>query len=143
MEPLRVVEALWDRVQARDWYGAAELVAEDTVVEWPVSGERIVGGKSYLAVNHEYPEGRAIRVLRIVADDAEAVSEVEVLHEGVGVFRAASFWTGRDGRIVRGREYWASLGADPRPEWRERIGAGPATRLPAGRQPDRETGSHR
>ncbi|MFG2339436.1 nuclear transport factor 2 family protein [Streptomyces yangpuensis] len=118
MESWRVVEALWDRIQARDWDGVAGLVAEDAVVEWPVSGERIVGGRNYVAVNSEYPEGWAIRVLRIVADGDEVVSEVEVPHEGVGVFRAASFWTVRDGRIVRGREYWTSPGADPRPEWR-------------------------
>lgn len=118
MEPLRVVEALWDRIQARDWDGVALLVAEDAVVEWPVSGERIVGGKNYVAVNREYPEGWAIRVLRILADGDEVVSEVEVPHESLGVFRAASFWTVRDGRIVRGTEYWTTLGADPRPEWR-------------------------
>ncbi|MFJ5774449.1 nuclear transport factor 2 family protein [Streptomyces sp. NPDC093094] len=118
MEPSRVIEALWDRVQARDWNGVAELVAQDAVVEWPVSGERIVGAENYVAVNREYPEGWTIHVLRIVADGDEVVSEVEVPHEGVGVFRAASFWTVHDGRIVRGREYWTALGSDPRPEWR-------------------------
>ncbi|WP_327254693.1 nuclear transport factor 2 family protein [Streptomyces sp. NBC_01244] len=118
MEPSRVVEALWDRIQARDWDGVALLVAPDAVVEWPVSGERIVGGKNYVAVNREYPEGWVIRVLRIVAAGDEVVSEVEVPHESLGVFRAASFWTVRDGRIVRGTEYWTSLGADTRPEWR-------------------------
>ncbi|MFD5142934.1 nuclear transport factor 2 family protein [Streptomyces sp. NPDC058401] len=118
MEPSRVVEALWDRIQARDRDGVALLVAEDAVVEWPVSGERIVGAENYLAVNREYPEGWSIRVLRIVAAGDEVASEVEVPHEGLGVFRAASFWTVRDGRIVRGTEYWTSLGADPRPQWR-------------------------
>ncbi|MFD5766354.1 nuclear transport factor 2 family protein [Streptomyces sp. NPDC127049] len=129
MEASRVVvEALWERIQARDWDGVAGLVAEDAVVEWPVSGERIVGSANFVAVNREYPEGWTIHVLRIVADGEEVVSEVEVPHEGVGVFRAASFWTVSDGRIVRGREYWTGLGADPRPEWRapfvEPIGAG-------------------
>ncbi|THA86252.1 nuclear transport factor 2 family protein [Streptomyces sp. A0592] len=118
MESSRVVQALWDRIQTRDWVGVAGLVAEDAVVEWPVSGERIVGRENYVAVNREYPEGWAIRVLRIVGAGDEVVSEVEVPHEGVGVFRAASFWTVRDGRIVRGREYWTASGADPRPEWR-------------------------
>lgn len=118
MESSRVVEALWDRVQARDWDGVAELVAEDAVIEWPVSGERIVGRENYVAVNREYPEGWAIRVLRIVADGDEVVSEVEVPHEGIGVFRAVSFWSVRDGQIAQGREYWTSPGADPRPEWR-------------------------
>lgn len=128
MDSSRVVEALWERVQARDWAGVAELVAEDAVVEWPISGERIVGSANFVAVNREYPEGWAINVLRILADGDEVVSEVEVPHEDLGVFRAASFWTVRDGRIVRGREYWTTLGADPRPEWRaafvEPMGAG-------------------
>ncbi|MFC7963314.1 nuclear transport factor 2 family protein [Streptomyces cinereoruber] len=113
-----VVGALWDRMQARDRDGLAALLAEDAVVEWPVSGERITGRDDYVAVNREYPEGWSVRVLRIVAGDGEAVSGVEVPHEGVGTFRAVSFWTVRDGRIVRGTEYWTSPGADPRPAWR-------------------------
>ncbi|MFF8959676.1 nuclear transport factor 2 family protein [Streptomyces sp. NPDC014894] len=113
-----MVEAWWDRIQARDWSGVADLFADEAVVERPVSGERIVGGQNFVAVTSEYPEGWSIRVLRIVADGDEVVSEVEVPHGDLGVFRAASFRTVRQGRIVRGREYWTSPGADPRPEWR-------------------------
>jgi ketosteroid isomerase-like protein len=108
-------------MQARDWEGVGSLVAEGVVVEWPVSGERIVGRENYVRINAEYPEGWEIRVLRIVADgDGEAVvSEVEVPHETMGVHRAVSFWTVRDGLIVEGREYWTQPGSDPAPEWRE------------------------
>ncbi|BCJ74226.1 hypothetical protein CS0771_37700 [Catellatospora sp. IY07-71] len=118
MEPKQVVLALWDRMQARDWTGLAGLLAEDVAVEWPVSAERIVGRANYVAVNAEYPEGWSIRVLRVVADGASVVSEVEVPHESMGVHRAVSFWTVRDGRIVAGREYWTQPGADPSPRWR-------------------------
>ncbi|MET7898779.1 nuclear transport factor 2 family protein [Streptomyces mirabilis] len=103
-----MVEALWDRTQARAWSAVAGLVAEDVVVEWPISAERIVGNKNFVAVNSEYPGGWSIRVLRIVADGNEVVSEVEVPHDEFGVFRAPSFWTVEQGRIVRGREYWTS-----------------------------------
>lgn len=106
MDSSKAVEALWERVQARDRDGVAGLVVEDAVIEWPVSGERIVGRENYSAVNREYPEGWAIRVLRIVADGDEVVSEVEVPYEGIGVFRAVSFWYVQKGQIVRGREYW-------------------------------------
>ncbi|NEE00174.1 nuclear transport factor 2 family protein [Phytoactinopolyspora halotolerans] len=98
--------------------GHAGLVAEDVVIEWPVSRERIVGRQNFVAVNSEYPEGWSIRVLRIVVDGDEVVSEVEVPHVGLGVFRTASFWTVGDGVITNGREYWTSLGGDPAPEWR-------------------------
>ncbi|MFI1469193.1 nuclear transport factor 2 family protein [Streptomyces wuyuanensis] len=118
MEPSKVVHELWDRMQARDWAGVGELLSDDVVVEWPVSGERIVGRDNYVRVNAEYPEGWSIRVLRIVASGEEVVSEVEVPHESLGVHRVASFWTVRSGRVVTGREYWSELGSDPAPEWR-------------------------
>lgn len=76
------------------------------------------GGKNFVAVNREYPEGWSIRILRIVADGEDVVSEVEVPHVEMGVFRAASFWKVRDGVILQGREYWTSVGGDPAPAWR-------------------------
>ena len=105
-------------MQARDWKGLSESLAEDLVVEWPVSGERIEGRDNFVRINAEYPEGWAIRVLRIVADGEVVVSEVEVPHDAMGVHRAVSFWTVRGGKIVGGREYWTELGSDPSPEWR-------------------------
>ncbi|MDT0342290.1 nuclear transport factor 2 family protein [Streptomyces litchfieldiae] len=117
-EPADIIRHLWERTQARDWAAVGELLAEDVVVEWPVSGERILGRDHYVRVNAEYPEGWTIHVLRIVASGTEVVSEVEVHHETMGLHRAASFWTVRDGRIVSGREYWTEPGSDPSPEWR-------------------------
>lgn len=118
MEPSKTIQALWDRTQARDWTSVAALLATDVVVEWPVSAERIVGRENYVRINAEYPEGWSIRVLGIVASGEEVVSEVEVPHETLGVFRAASFWTVRDGLITAAREYWTDLGGDPSPTWR-------------------------
>ena len=118
MDAARIVETLWERMQARDWAGLGELLAEDVVVEWPVSAERIVGRDNYVRINAEYPEGWSIDVLRTVSDGQTVVSEVEVPHETMGVHRAISFWTVRDGRIVSGREYWTQPGADPSPRWR-------------------------
>ena len=118
MEPKDVVRALWDRIQARDWGGMAALVAEDAVIDWPVSAERIAGRDNFVAVNREYPEGWSINVLRVVADGDQVVSEVEVPHAELGTFRAASFWTVTDGMITGGTEYWTSPGADEAPQWR-------------------------
>jgi ketosteroid isomerase-like protein len=121
LEPSEVVRALWNRIQDRDWVGVGELFAEHAVIEWPVSRERIVGRDNYVAVNREYPEGWSIHVLRIVAEDDQVVSEVEVPHSGLGIFRVASFWTVTDNRIVHGIEYWTKPGADQAPQWRARF----------------------
>jgi len=107
-----VIRELWTRTQARDWAGVGELVADDAVVEWPVSSERIVGRANYVAINREYPEPWEIRPMRIIGAGDEVVSEVEVAHGTMGLFRAASFWTVRDGKIIAGTEYWTSLGSE-------------------------------
>ena len=117
-EAATVVRQLWDRMEARNWSGLGELLADDAVVEWPASGERIVGRDNYVSINAEYPEGWTIRVLRIVAEGEQVVSEVQVPHESMGVYQVASFWTVRDGKIVAGREYWSERSADPSPAWR-------------------------
>ncbi|WP_346656446.1 hypothetical protein [Streptomyces sp. H23] len=40
------------------------MLADDLVVEWPVSAERIEGRADFVSVNAEYPEGWSIEVLR-------------------------------------------------------------------------------
>ncbi len=119
MEPLNVVAQLWERIEARDWDGVAKLIAEDAVIEWPVSGERIVGRANFVAVNSDdgYADERSVELLRILADGDLVVTEVEIPQDHV-VYRAVSLWTVRDGEVVGAREYWTSPGQDPAPRWR-------------------------
>ncbi len=127
-----VVRQVWERMQARDWAGLRSLLADDVVVGWPVTAELIEGAEAFVRVNAEYPRGWSIAVLDVLADGDRAVSEVEVVHEGVEVFRAVSLWTVRGGRVVSGREYWTSPGAETPPDWRSGI-----TRRSAPAEPDR------
>ncbi|MGW8503650.1 nuclear transport factor 2 family protein [Streptomyces sp. CLCI03] len=119
MEPLKVVARLWERFEARDWDGVAELIAEDAIIEWPVSGERIVGRANFITVNSDDGEAdeRSVELLRILADGNLVVTEVEIPQDHV-VYRAVSLWTVRNGEIVGAREYWTSPGQDPAPRWR-------------------------
>lgn len=119
MEPLKVVAQLWERIEARDWDGVAGLIAEDAVIEWPVSGERIVGRANFIAVNSDdgYADERTVELLRILSEGNLVVTEVEIPQDHV-VYRAVSLWTVRDGEIVEAREYWTSPGQDPAPRWR-------------------------
>ncbi|WP_330297702.1 MULTISPECIES: nuclear transport factor 2 family protein [unclassified Streptomyces] len=119
MEPLKVVAQLWERIEARDWDGVAVLIAEDAVIEWPVSGERIVGRDNFIAVisDDDYTDESSVEVLRTLVDGDLVVTEVEIPQDHV-VYRAVSLWTIRDGKIARAREYWTSPGQDPAPRWR-------------------------
>lgn len=113
-----VISQLWERIDQRNWAALGELLHEDVLLEYPVSGEIFRGRANVVAINAEYPDGWSIQLLRVVADGEDVVSEVEVPMEGVGTFRVASFWTVRSGRVLQAREYWTSLGADDPPAWR-------------------------
>ncbi|MDR2984689.1 MAG: nuclear transport factor 2 family protein [Nocardiopsaceae bacterium] len=115
MTPSEVVRALWNRFQEHDWTGAAELVAENAVIEWPASRERVVGRAKIIAVNKDYPEGWSIKVLKVIAEDDQVAAEVEVPHTELGLFRMSGFYLVRDGQIIHGTEYWTTVGGDEPP----------------------------
>jgi ketosteroid isomerase-like protein len=110
VESADVVGELWRRIEARDWDGVGDLLAEDFVMEWPHSRERIRGSHNFVELNRNYPEGWSIEVLRIVGDGDQAVSEVRVPHPGLGVHYAASFFEVEGNRLKRAREYWVEEG---------------------------------
>lgn len=112
-----VVAQFWAAMQANDWPGAAALFAEEYLLEWPQSGERIRGGANFAALNAAYPAaGRwSFTVERVVAEGEQAVTDV-VVSDGAVTARAITFTTVRGGRIVAQVEYWP----DPfeAPAWR-------------------------
>ena len=120
MDAGEVVRRLWERYGARDWSGAAELVAEDAVVDWPNTAERLRGRDNVLAVQREYPEGGSIDLLRIVAAGGEAAAEVRVPH-GDATFFCAGFYVVEGGRVARATEYWSDGRPDDAPAWRAHL----------------------
>ena len=96
----------WRRIEARDWDGLGELLAEDFTVEWPNARTRIRGRENFVGFNRTYPEGWSIEVLRIVTDGSTAVSEVRVPHPEVGPYYVLSFLEVEGGLAKRGRKYW-------------------------------------
>ncbi|WP_394162324.1 nuclear transport factor 2 family protein [Galactobacter valiniphilus] len=128
MSPVEVVRAFWERMRERDWDGVRATLASDAVAVWPETNERFAGAEAIVRVNAEYPEGWDIRVLRLVESGDTVVAEVEVPHEGVGVFRVAAFTEVVDGLIARSMEYWVQVGGAEPPAWR----SGVATRVAPG-----------
>jgi len=106
VDPPEVVAQLWGRIQARDWPGVGQLLAEDFVLEWPQDMVRLRGRAKFVEFNAKYPEGWSIEVLRIVADGNTVISEVHVPHPSVGPHFALSFFEVDEDRIVSCREYW-------------------------------------
>ncbi len=116
-ETRRIVTQFWALMQTNDWEAAAALFNEDYVLDWPQSGERIVGRANFVAVNANYPAaGRwQFTLERLVVEGELAVTDV-VVTDGAVTGRALTFSMVRGGRIVRQVEYWP----DPfdAPAWR-------------------------
>ena len=109
----RIVRDYWERFEARDFDGAGELLAEDVVIEWPVTRERIAGRSNVVELNRAYPEPWGhIRVLDAIADGERVAGRVRV-DAPAGIDFALGFYDVRDGTIRRGTEYWVTEGDEP------------------------------
>ncbi len=110
-------------MEARDWDGAAALVAPDVVVDYTHTGERFVGD-AVVEMNRAYPEGWTITVVDVVTRGDRAAAQVRVDH-GDDVFWCAGFYTVADGRIASGTEHWVTAGSSQPPGWRAPFSRGP------------------
>jgi ketosteroid isomerase-like protein len=101
----RAVECLFEAIRASDVELFHEQFHDDSVLELPQSGARIVGDENRRQMYRSFP-GRP-RITRIVTGGDLAVVEADVDY-GDGVdWRAVFICELRAGKIERLRAYWA------------------------------------
>lgn len=112
-----VLLRVFDRLDARDWDGFADLLDPDLQVEWPHTGERL-DRDGLVRVNREYPGRWRLSVEQSIGDGDRAAAHARVTG-GTAAFSVASFARVRDGRVVHLVEVWADeageVPADRRP----------------------------
>lgn len=112
------VERTWQALSRGDFDTAMTAFAPDGVVEWPQSGERIVGKEACLAVYRSYPGGSPRYTLRRVTGDGDVyVVEATGDYGEAEPYLMTSIVEFRDRLIVKQTDYW-SRPFDP-PGWRE------------------------
>ena len=90
-----LVTKFWQLMETNDFRYVGSLLADDFVLDWPQSGERIRGRDNYAAMNEEYPTstGRwTFTVNRIVGNEHQAVSDVTVTDGGGKIVSMIEFW---------------------------------------------------
>lgn len=104
---VQVVEKFWELMGTNDFTAVGPLLSDDFVLEWPQSAERLRGRDNFAAMNKEYPAKGPWRftVHSVVGDDESAVSDVSIT-DGAVKARAISFFSMKDGRIVKMIEFW-------------------------------------
>lgn len=116
MSSRKLVSEFWASMQANDWHKAATYLAPECVIDWPCSGERIVGRSDFASIQARYPTNTghwSFDVHRLVSDGCVVVSEVTVT-DGQQSARLVAFSEIEGGEIVRQIEYWP-VSYDPLP----------------------------
>jgi ketosteroid isomerase-like protein len=110
-----VVERLIACINDRRIEVMDELFHEDAVMDWPQSGERVVGGDNRRGIYRAFPQLPTITPRRIVSAGDLVVAEAS-LDYGGPVYKTVFVFEFRDGRIARETAYWGEP-FDP-PAWR-------------------------
>ena len=102
-----VVREFWRLMGTNDFHSVKAVLAQQFVMDWPQSRERILGAENYARMNAEYPTtGRwEFRINRLVASANEVVTQVSIT-DGTQSAEPISFFTVVSGKIVRLVEYW-------------------------------------
>lgn len=116
----RLIQCLNDkRIDVMD-----ELSHEDAVMDWPQSGEQVVGGDNRRGVYGAFPGLPTISPRRMLSAGELVVAEA-MLDYGGPVYNTVFIFEFRDGRIARETAYWAEPFEPPqwRAQWVQRTDA--------------------
>jgi hypothetical protein len=112
--PVEIAREFWRLMNTNDFHAVGAVLADDFILDWPQSNERIRGRERFAAMNVEFPAKGlwVFTVHRIVGGEIEAVSDVTVT-DGSRRDRAISFFTVHAAKITRIVEYWPEPFAAP------------------------------
>jgi hypothetical protein len=104
---VEVAREFWRLMGTNDFHSVAGILAQQFVLEWPQTNERIRGALRFARMNAEYPAHGPWRftINRLVGGESEAVSDVTVT-DGLRTDRAISFFTVAHGKVTRIVEFW-------------------------------------
>ncbi len=113
----QLITDFWAAMGTNDFGHASTFLHAQYEYFMPQTGEYLRGRDAFAALNSGFPaEGLwQFNVVRLVAGDHDAVSDVEVT-DGTRHDRAVTFHTIEDGLIRRQVEYWPD--PYPAPAWR-------------------------
>jgi len=116
MSGRETVEALVATLNAGDVDGMDAVFHEDAVMEWPQSGERIVGGDNRRGIYRSFPRLPTVTPRRIIGEGDLWVLEASLDYGDEAVYQAVLVFELRDGKIARETAYWSQ--PFPAPDWR-------------------------
>ena len=101
------VQRHWAASDAGDFATEHQIYAEDAVLEYPQSGERIRGRRSIEASRRAQPDPKRFHVRRVLGGGGLWISEV-LLTYGAQPFHVVSVMEFADEKVVRETQYFGA-----------------------------------
>jgi nitrogen regulatory protein PII-like uncharacterized protein len=116
--PSEIARAWWSAVDQANFPKAISLMTPETVIDWPLSNERMVNPESWKRVNEHYPGRWYASIRSLVADGDKVVTLVDVTDRSISIV-VISYFTIESAVITNLVEYWPETYAAPgwRSEW--------------------------
>src|SRR6188508_1796691 len=89
----------------KDEVAAGEIFADEAVIEWPQSGERIRGKQQIIALHEAAPFAVKIAVRRTIGSGDLWVTEATISYDGGSPTKAVFIMGFRQGTVVRETDY--------------------------------------
>lgn len=113
-----VIERLVEVINAKNVAGMDEVFHDDAVIEWPQSGERVLGAENRRAIYSRFPTLPHISPKRLTTAEDLVVLEADLDYDGPKYASVFIFELG-DGLIRHETAYWSEPFEAPawRSEW--------------------------
>ena len=105
----------------KDELAAAEIFADDAVLEWPQSGERVRGKQQIVALHQASPVTIDFETRRTIGCGDLWVTETTIRYDGARPTSAVFIMEFKDGKVVRETDYFGEPFDPPqyRSQWVE------------------------
>ena len=103
----QVVERIIEAINRRKLEDFFDQFDERLLMDYPQSGERIVGKENLRKVYTAFPNLPSIQVQHLRACGGLVIAETVTDYGGGKVYRAVFIYELRDGRVVHETAYWA------------------------------------
>lgn len=100
-----VIEAHWDRSNAKEWVEFAKLLHPDLRYEVPQTGEYIESSEGYLEMFQTWPGDWTVNIKNLVCEKNQAICVVNFF-VGNEVMTGISIFEVAEGLILRVTDYW-------------------------------------
>ena len=117
-----VIERLIQCINDRKIEVMDELFREDAVMDWPQSGEKVVGGDNRRGIYQAFPQLPTITPSTMTSDGDLVVAEATLNYGGDQDYKTVFIFQFKDGQIAHETAYWSEPFEAPawRAKWVEK-----------------------